>query len=649
MTERHMPAATRDRTASPSARTLADNVAFLLSGHLDVVGRRLASAIALGLLATLPLGRLALAAETRGDSTPWAVTMADDVAVELVGVSRCPSEGEPWWRPDGSRLDEAPYAKIALHRPPRANLVADAFEFAIRLRNVPKAFPGVSADALPSLKRPWESTSSAKAVAANDVTVVAALIPQTHDTCTVWVRMPSGKWVTVASADGRRDTTVDTPHGQVVFREAQPGGVVTFSVRSRGAGAKSRGRPEVTRTTQGIAIAVATVHAWKAAHRVVAIDRRGKTQLARMSFVNRTDSAREIPSHFPTLGIDDVAEFRLQGCPFKWIVFRNVALRPGRETEVQVIKTDHDPKELLREIMWQTQSAERVPMLCCLGMDRGQVRRYWSPTGKPVDSEKIRHVIEEVAPAPKLGSSSDIPTLQLWFRYDGQQKDLDHFRVRPTLCARNRRPIPTDVVAADLKRDPATGHRWAACSLRPQTPSKWDKVGGLEQITFPIGDWQTFKVIEQFGGKPQQIHAVIKWSCGTEAEGGRTVFELLFQCWKVYALGGQWRAAGVDAETVSGRDVLHMLRPPLKSVWQKPLRHELFRQIVIDKKGRNITQQALSRVTAKTHRGIHHQEYFDMDLSDIARVQIQTRRLASLPMHDADQRPTPDLATLLKN
>lgn len=659
MTQWHRPSTTSsDTTASPQARTLTDSIAFVRLRSPDVVGRLMARAIVASLLAVLPSGRVGLAAEAQRDArrgaTPWAVTMSDGVIVELVGVSRCPSKGEPWWQPDGSRLAEAPYAHVSLHRPPRSNLVANAFEFAIRLRNTPEAFPRTASGVMPSLKRSWAGTFSGKGAAARYINAVAALVPQTHDTCTVSVKAPSGKWVTVASADGRKETAVDTPHGRVVFREARPREVHTFRVRSRRAGAERQRMPKATRTIQGIAIAVAT-DGPKAAHRIVAIDKRGKTQLGRTPLVGTADDVPGVRGHFPTLDIDDVAEFRLLRCPFNWIVFRNVALRPGQKTKVQVIKTDHDPKELLRDIVWQTQSAERVPMLCYLGRGHGQpgngpshARRYWTPADKPVDFGKVRHIIDDVAPAPQLGPPSGVPALQLWFRYDGEQKDLDHFRVRPTLCAQNHGSIPTDVAAADLKRDPATGHRWAACSLRPRAPSKWDDVVGIEEITFPIEDWRTLKTIEQFGDEPQQVHTVIEWTCGSGGEEGRTVLGLVFQWWTGCFFSGRWQVADMDGETMSGHDVLHMLRPPLRSVCGKPVRHELFRQIVIDKNGRDITPQALSRITAKTGRGIHHQECFDVNLSDIARVQIQTRRLASLPMRDGDLDPQPDLAAILR-
>ena len=652
MTRWHMPSTTsRDTVTSSPALRPSDSTISVPARGPDAVGRFLANAMVVSLLAVLPSGRMELAAETQRDArrgaAPWAVTMADGVVVELVGVSRCPSKGEPWWEPDGARLTEAPRASGLPYTPPRSTSLADAFEFAVRVSNSPEGWSAAGPSVVPSLSQRGNAVSWEIEGVPGHNRRATALVPQTHDRCAVWLRVPNGEWVTVASTDGRRETTVDTPHGQVVFREAQPKEVNT--IRKQG-----HRVVETVREVQGIAIAAA-VKGPKAAHRIAAIDKRGRTQFAGAFHVATPDGEPWMQGHFPTLGIDDVAEFRLLRCPFEWIVFRNVALQPGQKTKVQVIKTDHDPKELLREIVWQTQSAERVPMLCYLGWDRGRpgdspnrARRYWTPAGKPVDFGKIRHVVEEVAPAPQLGPPSGVPALQLWFRYNGGQKDLDHFRVRPTLCAQNHGSIPTDIAAADLKRDPATGHRWAACSLRPRPPSKWDDVAGIEEITFPIEDWRTLKTIEQFGDEPQQIHTVIEWSCGSGGDRGKTVLGLVFQWWTGCFFGGRWQVADMDGETVSGRDVLHTIRPPLRSICGKPLRHELFRQIVIDKNGRDITPQALRRITAKTQRGIRHQEYFDVNLSDIARVQIQARRLASLPMRDAGQRTAPDLAALME-
>jgi len=84
-------------------------------------------------------------------SSQWKATLPNGVTVELVGVSYHPSEGKPWWRPDGSPLEELPCAKVSvppeedfkgyqfvgrISAPPGARQVSTRYHFEPRVRNV---------------------------------------------------------------------------------------------------------------------------------------------------------------------------------------------------------------------------------------------------------------------------------------------------------------------------------------------------------------------------------------------------------------------------------------------------------------------------------------------------------------------------------
>ena len=104
--------------------------------------------------------------------------------MELLGVSDNPSQGRPWWRPDGSPLPERPYDWLG------ASVVAGkesvAREFAVRLENVAQNQANIQFDIKPSLKsstRDWPGLAGP----APNVHGVAVEIPAS-------VRLPLFAW-----------------------------------------------------------------------------------------------------------------------------------------------------------------------------------------------------------------------------------------------------------------------------------------------------------------------------------------------------------------------------------------------------------------------------------------------------------------------
>lgn len=54
-------------------------------------------------------GRALIKSSAAVPPSPWRVTLDNGISVELIGICSSPSDGRPWWGPDGSLLDYIPY------------------------------------------------------------------------------------------------------------------------------------------------------------------------------------------------------------------------------------------------------------------------------------------------------------------------------------------------------------------------------------------------------------------------------------------------------------------------------------------------------------------------------------------------------------
>ena len=145
-----------------------------------------------------PLERLDVEGKT-ASFAPYKARLPNGTTVELLGVSDNPSQGRPWWRPDGSPLPERPYDWLG------ASVVAGkesvAREFAVRLENVAQNQANIQFDIKPSLKsstRDWPGLAGP----APNVHGVAVEIPASVETATVRVGVADGIWQTVAESQG---------------------------------------------------------------------------------------------------------------------------------------------------------------------------------------------------------------------------------------------------------------------------------------------------------------------------------------------------------------------------------------------------------------------------------------------------------------
>lgn len=237
-------------------------------------------------------------------------------SVELVSVSKHPSEDGPWWQADGSPLEDLPYAGVEGKLPQRKNMIALDFAF---------QFQGLGAETV----RDAEITFLTSGIAGRmGVPVDAADKPLpflriksagiADDTKRMDFRIgiPVGEWKSIATYNGLGGG------GSSKKRKGEPAQTVTFL-------------PPRQINSQ---VSVNFAHNIKdQLIQVVAIEQDGKTrhihsQLTQVGGNDFNQAAVE----FDDLKLEDIKEFRVEVRKLKNVYFKNVSTVRGFETKVKI-------------------------------------------------------------------------------------------------------------------------------------------------------------------------------------------------------------------------------------------------------------------------------------------------------------------------
>jgi prepilin-type processing-associated H-X9-DG protein len=231
----------------------------------------------------------------------WKATLPNGVTVELVGASYNPSEKQPWWRPDGSPLAQAPSDAFEDRLLPDEK--SRAYEFVTRVTGlsgkdtVPnwQFIPGPST--LASVRPHSEEGKPL------DFTHWAAVFPKSQESFALRVGIAAGEWQTLAAMKG--------PGGSGA--RGLPGGVVSFSP------------PYLIGDELGVTISDNII---SRQCRIMLVDVNGRAHKAKSYSADRVGGIRQATARFDKLPLEEVKEFRFQTRPYEWIEFRNISLRP---------------------------------------------------------------------------------------------------------------------------------------------------------------------------------------------------------------------------------------------------------------------------------------------------------------------------------
>jgi len=261
----------------------------------------------------------AKAQEPKAEETPaaaapqWKATLPGGVTVELVGVSHYPSEGQPWWRPDGSATAERPYDRWvgfgSVWSGEAEREKAYNRSFALRIGGLESIFGRAVVHRV-------EPTGLSKGTTApqsggkdlQNMYAIAAALPEGAETCTIRFGL-AGDWTTLMEHDGKAWTRHKTQEcGEVALAQAE----------------KADG---------GTRIAVSHHMPDDQDARLVAEDNQGGIHASREEKLHPSPQI----VLFDNLQPADIRYFRLEVRPFRWVEFRNVSLEPGHKTDVEVV------------------------------------------------------------------------------------------------------------------------------------------------------------------------------------------------------------------------------------------------------------------------------------------------------------------------
>ncbi|HBG25696.1 MAG: hypothetical protein A2Y10_20545 [Planctomycetes bacterium GWF2_41_51] len=239
----------------------------------------------------------------------FSIKLANGTTVELVTVCDYPEDKPQCWRADGTEAEEKLFVKREI------DYVDGKFGFIIKV------------DGPNDLSFAWNKIEGSKGwwgsctVIDNENKQVngyeAAMVKQYSggDATNIRVGTATGYWKTMASHDGKSMTT--TGGKNILFSQAYE-------------------------SDNFVGIIVSSP--WDRDHveRIVAVDKNGQTHISRNIGSVSSGDIWQMTAKFYNIKLADIAEFQFQTRPYEWIEFKNVSLKPGNKTDVQVIAVDQE-------------------------------------------------------------------------------------------------------------------------------------------------------------------------------------------------------------------------------------------------------------------------------------------------------------------
>ncbi|HUU16914.1 MAG TPA: M56 family metallopeptidase [Sedimentisphaerales bacterium] len=232
------------------------------------------------------------------DEPKFSAALPNGVTVELIGVCEHPSEGKQWWRPDGSKLGQRPFEKLYGQVYPRRD---EIYELALKIEN------------------PMNRKLSIIGQGGNVFNLYSDkiwggyVLSEGKKMLNQSIGIAQGPWKTIAEAYPKLTQII----GDIAFGKA-------FESDFEGIG-----------VAVGVTVTY-TIDKEKVDYRVIAVDQKSNIHTSSGRSGMGSSSWMQTTVHFKDLQIDEIKEFQFQTRPYQWVEFKNVSLRPGMKTEVQI-------------------------------------------------------------------------------------------------------------------------------------------------------------------------------------------------------------------------------------------------------------------------------------------------------------------------
>ena len=408
--------------------------------------------------------------------------------VELRGVSKHPSSETSWWRPDGSPLAERPCDPLKGSADGGPDHVAR--EFAVQLHNLPGEPVGTEVLFDPPYNAYCGGAPKCFGKKVAGLECMTVSVPNQR-TVTVRVRVAAGSWQTVCET-ARGNMSTGTMKGAFAFSAIdEKDGTVSVTVTHNIVGLESR---------------------------VVAVGRDGRERRASLSSGGGAGTFVQITAAFAKLSRKDIKVFRVQTRPYEQVEFRNVSLRPGQKTDVQVMAAKPVRSARVSDAVQRPAAAKEVTSYHAR-FSQGGMSDVWvqlNPDGTPLRARIDYPQTEDGAKAVICSAGQ----AAVWF------KDKKGYNVFPEKDALSRvvamRNICDPTLAfkalqARMKagqvtietKEPAKDGDFLTLTVTPKdTPNRRElyevnpKTKLAERVTYSVrqgGQWKQVKLIEHLG------------------------------------------------------------------------------------------------------------------------------------------------------
>jgi hypothetical protein len=233
----------------------------------------------------------------------FKITLSNGTTVELLAVSNYPHNSKAW-QPDGSNLQKSP-----LFIKPTENGRKDNVGFAIKVdgpQDLSLSYGPVKDSSGHSGSTNVINKDGEKLEGYKSLT---ALIPDEQISTSITLGISTVPWETLATHTGKGGTT--TGSNMIIFSQA-------------------------FETKDSAAITISTKCDRTRAERVVAIDNDGQTHTPQGQSSLASNDLDQITVEFRDMQLKDIKEFQFQVRPYEWVEFKNVSLKPGFKTDVQI-------------------------------------------------------------------------------------------------------------------------------------------------------------------------------------------------------------------------------------------------------------------------------------------------------------------------
>ncbi len=277
------------------------------SAKIGVVGVVTIISLAATLLPMAAVARNKEAApETSKQTEPeFIAILPNGVTVELVAVCKYGGASTEWWRPDGTELAREIRIKKAgtVAASGKAYAVAVKVkgpeDMALRWGKIKGATGGASLEVVDSQGK---TISNMKAQKVN--------IDEKLTTTSIQLGVATGDWETKAEHDGKDIMSLGIEGGGIAFSEAyESNGVLKINVSD---------------------------DFLNLDHRIIAVDKEGTEHVPQSQSWTSAGKVRQTIPGFHNLTLNQIKEFQYQVRPYDWAEFKNVSLKPGLKTEVDM-------------------------------------------------------------------------------------------------------------------------------------------------------------------------------------------------------------------------------------------------------------------------------------------------------------------------